>query len=129
MGCDIHPVIEIKSKYDDEWKLAACRGVPQYRSYSAFALLAGVRGGDPVIPPRGLPEDLSNETKLLMDQKGLYLGDHSFSWLTLEELDRDDFSEDDCWLIFDLAKLMRTLMENYYGTDENGVRVVFGFDS
>lgn len=72
------------------------------RSYDTFAILAGVRndhGFVPIAKPRGLPNDMSPELRgIASDEDGDRwddlkaehgagsLGDHSFSWLTLEEL-------------------------------------------
>ena len=102
MGTDIHIVAEYFA--DGDWHLADVE-LPEYRNYWAFAVLADVRNGygfagfdrgDPITPislPRGLPDDLSQELRAPPDpdddgypstQK--WLGNHSFSWLTLQEL-------------------------------------------
>jgi hypothetical protein len=98
MGTDIHIVAEVFR--DGAWHLADV-DVPDGRNYWAFAVLAGVRNGygfagadrgDPLIPisePRGLPEDLSLELRAPPEDEAVdipWLGDHSFSWVTLEEL-------------------------------------------
>lgn len=59
MGCDIHCYIEFRRRGDrDNWG-----GWPRInpgRNYGAFGRLAGVRGQvGPIVPPRGLPSDLS----------------------------------------------------------------------
>lgn len=73
------------------------------RNYNAFAILADVRNGygfagvktgdgfEPISGPRGWPHDLSEEGKKWVDDGGsdnddLWPGDHSFSWVTLQEL-------------------------------------------
>lgn len=81
------------------------------RCYDAFAILANVRNGFgfagiptgegfiPIAHPKGMPLDVSKEVYALYDQSGLYdgydiwLGDHSHSWLTLEELDSYDWTQ------------------------------------
>lgn len=81
------------------------------RQYPAFAVLANVRNGygfggietgeaiTPVAEPRGLPEDVSAEVRALYDDESyndadpkFWLGDHSWSWVTLREL--EDYNAD-----------------------------------
>lgn len=95
MGTDIHAVAECYR--DGRWHLVEA-DIPRDRNYRAFAVLADVRNGysfagigtgDPVTPidePRGLPDDLSPELRAALEQKRWLLGDHSISWVTLEEL-------------------------------------------
>ncbi len=80
MGCDIH--LQAERKVDGKW-----REVPgsffDWRSYNNFAFLAGIRNYSAITPiakPRGLPDD-AVETEY-----GAHGGDHSHSWLSLEEL-------------------------------------------
>lgn len=68
------------------------------RNYEVFAVLADVRNNGHITPisePRGLPDDMDEATRRLHyeyrgeDDGGeddIDLGDHSFSWLTLAEL-------------------------------------------
>jgi len=74
----------------------------QGRNYKLFGLLADVRNGrgfagcdtgnrvEPISQPRGLPDDLSDELRCGIESEDeddyIYIGDHSFSWLTLAEL-------------------------------------------
>lgn len=95
MGCDIHAVwqakkdgkwIDVPSKYDED------------RDYELFAWLAGVRNRfdiKPIDQPRGLPEDFEMESGYHPDPSGIseytrdgarWMGDHSFSWFTADEL-------------------------------------------
>lgn len=91
MGCDIHIVVE--QKVGEKW--VACF-IPRYhhdeahkasfpcaltRNYQRFGKLAGVRTDGPA--PRGLPDDISDTTKLLTDGWGE--DGHSHSWLPLHE--------------------------------------------
>lgn len=96
MGCDIHGVVERRS--GDKWVGVRVLGfvhrsgqadepygfvgdVARSRNYRRFAALAGVRGHGP--EARGVPPDISDTSKLLIDQWG---GDgHSHSWLPLSE--------------------------------------------
>lgn len=104
MGTDIHIAVEVRE--EDGWHLADIP-VTQDRNYRAFAVLADVRNGygfggfstgealQPISEPRGLPEDMSKELRLKLDAQDdadgedaeyFWLGDHSFSWVTLKEL-------------------------------------------
>lgn len=106
MGCDIHSRVQIQQK-DGTWKTVVARIFPtsyallfdegvelneptsepfDWRSYGMFAFLADVRNYShvpPISQPRGLPKDLGvTDPNQLED----YFGDHSFSWLSLDEL-------------------------------------------
>lgn len=69
MGCDIHCYLEYRDP-NPEWKpqdgIVTWSGWPRInpgRNYEVFGHLAGVRSGvDPVVEPRGIPEDISWET-------------------------------------------------------------------
>lgn len=84
------------------------------RSYSLFAVLAGIRSGsgfagtptgDPIPPisePRGIPEDFASD-------RG-DIGEYGFSWLTLAELQAFDWSQPvkrDGWVRPDQFKVFR----------------------
>lgn len=153
MGCDIHlnyqrktemgwedvsfPAVEIDN-YDTWWPLG-------YRSYGLFGFLVGVRNYSHVPPLsnlRGLPDDFAHDDET-------DIGDHSFSWLSLEELTFFDYDQS-----FEDRRTMRdgngaadagagngeqTTFREFLGpgyfTDlqrmiDAGVdRIVFGFDS
>ena len=93
MGCDIHLLVE--RQVDEKWITVRlfqgfhCRfsqnkyasPVALARNYVRFAALAGVRGDGP--EPRGIPDDLSETAKLLVDEYGD--DGHSHSWLPIEE--------------------------------------------
>lgn len=95
MGTDIHGVFQRFNGRARKWV-----DVPSNyefgRHYQLFAVLAGVRNGrgfagvstgDPVVPiaePRGLPEDFEVENG--SDHAGVGMGDHTYSWLTGEEI-------------------------------------------
>lgn len=112
MGCDIHSIAQVKTK--DGWKTVAARPGGDDRNYDTFAVLADVRNGYgfagtptgegwPVMfEPRGLPDDLEaidGERVVLPEpyyysfdkekkdpQHELWLGDHTYSHLSLAEL-------------------------------------------
>lgn len=93
MGCDIHMIVEVKrgGKWEHHEELI---GIYDGRNYSLFAMLANVRNGSgfagcdigdgfiPIDMPRGLPDNLSAG----LGPDSLILGDHSFSWLLVQEL-------------------------------------------
>lgn len=110
MGCDIHFYVE--QKINGKWVSADTfektgdgdddvyfRQKDEYygdRNYNLFAILADVRNGrgfagvktgdgfNPISAPRGLPEDVSMETRRQSD--GMGCDGHSHSWFTLREL-------------------------------------------
>ncbi len=109
MGCDIHPILERKFRFDDgsekwvglhsfEFTMAYARktvdGVSimapngycsrpafDHRNYLRFAALAGVRGDGP--EPKGLPEDASDLARMETEKYGS--DGHSHSWCSLKE--------------------------------------------
>lgn len=113
MGCDIHSFAEVKR--NDKWEEVTDSIFPDYegktsevfnyRDYSLFAFLAGVRNYDcctPLDEPKGLPYD-SEKLKTLVDygystkvelKQDLEENDyHSYSWLTLKELLDFDYNK------------------------------------
>ena len=135
MGCDIH--IALEKKVDDKWVMVnrlhhSTRATD--RNYKRFSDLCGVRGdldgSDP--EPKGVPQDVSESTKLFIDE---WKGDgHSHSWEPLErafqifldtEYDKNYDEGDDEWLL-----------ESYFGLhlheETEGIkdyRIVFFFDN
>lgn len=104
MGTDIHAIFQRKE--GDQWKMVESR-YEEVRHYFLFAWLANVRNGsgfagikthDPIEPLsdlRGLPEDFvihfrngMNKYKEVIDGKleEVWMGDHSFSWLSADEI-------------------------------------------
>lgn len=105
------------------------------RNYALFGILADVRGdGPPIAAPRGYPEDLSPEGKHWASQYDngcagecvdISPGEHSFSWLTLAELQAHEpqiRSADE-----DFATRVIPALAKRGKPHE--VRIVFGFDS
>lgn len=101
MGCDIHSYAERKT--DGQWHhVVGVFGSSKYpsnepfdwRDYSVFAFLAGVRNYSdvtPIMEPRGLPEDASQSVK---DEHEVWYGDaHTASWLLIEELNNFDYDQ------------------------------------
>ena len=84
MGCDIHIATEMR--HNGRWRRVRLDQEYDGRNYRLFAMLADVRnsyGIAPIAEPRGLPDDISHD---LEDGENFWLGDHSYSWLTLREL-------------------------------------------
>lgn len=138
MGCDIHGFAEWKWKSSDpdkwqSWELIA--PVPDMRSYRVFELLANVRTTGDIdkqftdsIPLRGVPKSWDEYRG---DPHGYDLGDHSFTWYTLEELRRPDM-----WDQIDQQtprELWKAYLEylKWYKLSwwECDVRIVIGFDN
>ena len=96
MGCDIHSRVQVRK--DGIWETVEDELFPmrfewaghthtkepfEWRSYGMFGFLADVRNYShvpPISQPRGLPVGLNT------DSDDYEFGDHSFSWLGLEEL-------------------------------------------
>lgn len=83
MGCDIHLHVEVKVR--GKWLHYNHPRIN--RNYQLFAKMAGVRDyheEDPISPPKGLPSDVTDTTKLDRDSWGI--GGHSDSWLSAAEI-------------------------------------------
>lgn len=149
MGCDIHGIFQ--KKVGDVWEDIPS-DYEFNRHYQLFSALAGVRGGwgeDPIDYPRGLPLDFKTVTEtdedgnespnvyLVKDSSFLspwrrenypddldvWMGDHSHSWLTAEEMLgwHDDFQDERLAYFFDEVRRLQK--------EHGEVRFVFGFDS
>ena len=99
MGCDIHMCLEFqlssgkwrncnlyeKDIYESGYSMVS---TTNHRNYDLFAALCGVRNRyevDPVSNPKGLPNDMAEETKGYLVSYWDCDG-HSHSWNTLREL-------------------------------------------
>ena len=82
MGCDIHAHFEIK--VDGEWLHYSQANFN--RNYRLFEKMAGVRGEvrNAIVPPKGLPKDISKVTALEVEDWGPDA--HTFSWLNADEI-------------------------------------------
>ena len=142
MGCDIHPYCEKKimgkwilasfskrtaeSHPDQFWRDRADSFPECYfqRDYHLFSALAGVRGDSFVFgPPRGLPDDVSDDVRQMSDDYGV--GGHSHSYVTLKELleweDHRSMSREFSWTVDQMTDLADGKPEE--------VRMVFWFDN
>jgi hypothetical protein len=98
VGCDVHTVAQ---KRDEQGKWTTFYGefaegpAPfDWRQYGLYGWLAGVRNYSDITPisePRGLPDDFNlGEWE---DESGDWLGDHSYSWLSVDELLAVDYDQ------------------------------------
>lgn len=88
MGCDIHSTAE--KKINGKWTLIEGLEPFDWRSYGMYGFLADVRNYSAVPPlshPRGIPDDAVHA-----NDPWKY-GDHSYSWLSVEELTTFDYDE------------------------------------
>jgi hypothetical protein len=86
MGCDIHSRAE--RRVDGKWEVIPGLAPFDWRSYGMYGFLANVRNYSdvpPIAEARGLPKDYP---KTAHSDEDNYdgLGDHSYSWLSVEEL-------------------------------------------
>lgn len=119
MGCDIHAMVERKTR--DGWEFVAAVHIPRW--YRLFGAMAGVRDSDvtPVARPRGLPTDMGLYSEHRFED---IAGDHTPSWLSTEEFaeaarrasESDDFNPS----LVGIIAMMRAYEE---------ARIVFNFDS
>lgn len=135
MGCDIHANIAVVRLFDGEFDGGCVIPLAnEPRNYDMFGFMAGVRGDGPAVAePRGLPV----WWQALTEYRDFDVGDHSESWLTLEEL-------------FDAIERTEADSAQYPGgpypqhywrgvhammlgvkrdRDDEGVYLVFGFDN
>lgn len=88
MGCDIHSIAQVRK--NGKWETVTAKDeLVEDRSYVSFGMLAGVRSGlieTPISKPRGLPEDFEMGLDENEYHEGIWLGDHSYSWLLLKEI-------------------------------------------
>ena len=137
MGCDIHPHFEVK--INGEWKYY---GEGDFdRNYNLFAKLAGVRNYneiEKIDDPRGLPEDITEMTKIHND----FWNDnvHSHSWISSEEYVKvfefidEMLKKEDYHYNFDHIYLFGNSFHNFHKYREDypefleDFRMVFWFD-
>lgn len=150
MGCDIHGFAEVRPDDKSNWWREDL--MPDGRNYLLFSVLAGVRGGlypDVIHSPRGIPEDLSKpwwwysffvDTDTYDKEQDIeaWLGDHSYSWLSLDEILSWKGWDTRNWYSSEDKKTSLRKELKYFLTwckylkqrhREYEVRLVFGFDS
>jgi hypothetical protein len=155
MGADIHGFVELKNK-NSKWYSSVAK-VFIDRDYCLFGLMAGVRGNNPpVVPPRGIPIDLSGAAQ---DEYYYYVSEKDDpkiieQWLssgisTVYDEKYDIITHPDwhtpSWLSLSELKLVKgllTIIQEYEHTtlnsiiammevlsDQGDVRLVFWFDN
>lgn len=128
------PACQGTGKYGTSPACAWCGGSGKggqydWRDYRIFALLADVRNGDGVEPlaaPRGLPADFDVDDARgpnHLEHGGMWMGDHSHSWLTVAELSAHQDWPEDAMFAQDFLPAIAKLGE------PDAVRIVFGFDN
>lgn len=88
MGCDIHSQAE--KRVNGKWERIPAFEPFDWRQYGMYGFLADVRNYSdvkPIAPRRGIPQDAD------VDEDEHWLGDHSFSWLSVEELASFDYDQ------------------------------------
>ncbi len=87
MGCDLHAVVYAKT-YGDSSEPEPVMTFSEPRWYGLFGAMAGVRSDvPPVAEPRGLPAyaRLEGDGDSIYLNGDVWIGDHSYSWLTVDE--------------------------------------------
>lgn len=102
------------------------------KDYRFFAAIAGVRndsGIEPLIRPRGLPQNPSVPLRLHVEEYGR-LGDYGNGWLTLAEIKAAmAHQQTDLGLISFETQTILFIMANLESRLVGRVRLVFGFES
>ena len=96
MGCDVHTFTEVKHK--NKWVLHQVGNVD--RNYDMFERMAGVRGetNKAIAPPRGLPLDISDGTRLHYEYEKPDAHSESYlTWLEFNQLMKE-FRDDNVFL-------------------------------
>jgi hypothetical protein len=132
MGCDIHLFVEAKNK-DDKWVMVDNPTVN--RNYDLFEKMAGVRGEsyNALVQPRGLPDNVSEGTRLHRD----YWGEdgHTESYLKQSEIEQLEKWIDKqegfgfCSLGYMFGNGFSLSHDDFRDTGVKDVRLVFWFDN
>lgn len=137
MGCDIHGVYQVKFP-SGGWRTWG--EIEDDRNYVWFSIIAGVRNYlelDPIQMDRGFPPGFHVENDehreyrhRMMDERKLWMGDHSFGWVTLKEIEDwpgwTDELRESCAPYLAWVQFIRTKWRDR-AADE--LRIVFGFDN
>lgn len=160
MGTDIHTNIEVFNKKTRKWERKALYykdddgsfketwTLLDNRNYILFGKLAGIRTTEkPFVYPRGLPDDLSDETNALYGD-GFYY--HTPTWYDycelclysqtenafvtndLYDVEKDEYVLHDKWNVVEpFIAAINMILEAYgvYYPDPGDVRIVMWFDS
>ena len=131
MGCNSHLSIDVRGNWHDgSWDCFA-ENVREERWYALYAAMAGVRNytdAVPVAQPRGLPEDVSDESRDFHHDHS----DHNLTWLSPDEFSKavalasKDTIQGPGKIWSAVERTLKTLSE-IYGPDN--VRLIVGFDN
>lgn len=145
MGCDVHTLVSVKKK-------VVAHDIAYGRSYATFGALAGVRSMEyePIAEQRGLPSSITLNDKADVDLPYLFkneyiengpqltnkywLGEHSYSYLSLEEISKyckkikkkDD--KEKLGMLFQIKEDLERIAK-MFKVDASDVELVMGFDS
>ena len=131
MGTDIHTHIEVKIKGREEWLHYSAPEVQ--RNYTIFGLMSDIGrdlGVRPIVPPRGLPADLSVITRACWEADSKHFWPHGASWLGVKDLRvlrnrlKGILGPDFDWLKHDLLRFALTDVRAPFAD----LRIVFWFD-
>ncbi|MBC1798509.1 hypothetical protein HCA55_17355 [Listeria booriae] len=134
MGCDIHVMVEKKSKGNLGWDTYLRKNEGFHyqvgRCYELFAILADVRNDFDIVAiddPRGIPEDASATYLEYVEEWNPEC--HSHSFITLAELQKYDWSgHPECdYFVNDQIPELEQLAEKH-GCTADDIRIVFFFD-
>lgn len=129
MGVDIHLAVEVQNA-DGSWERhTAGSDIFGTRNTNFFTVIANVRRRDSdiltIADPRGLPDDMSEETADDDDIVGEDSDRHSRSWVTDAEMRAYDWEQiENCWPHIENEE--RRLTELF---GRRRWRIVFSFDS
>lgn len=134
MGCDIHMVLQRRTK--EGWRTVK-KDLYEDRNYRLFSVLAGVRGIEPgVFRVNGLPKD---DPTIVIDDCGspliedFWIGDHTHSFIHLDSYFSKKMGAAEGAALAPLTFEIMTAVEECQPEDEihnpADWRIVFGFDS
>ena len=138
MGSNIHGYLELLEYPNTDYERWEQSYPIQYdRDYYFYGVIADVRNYlelEPISKPRGLPKDVSRDTKYDSDQMG---GDgHSHSYLYANELREYNWKQKipDGRMLIDAMNTTHKallLLVNFFAHEygDDGVRIVFWFDN
>ncbi len=123
---------------EPEWEVSIENEMYSKRNYFLFSILANVRNKDnsiiPISIPRGLPDDVTKEIKILSDYEGA--DGHSHSWLSVKEIleynwNQEYFKDGKKYLYRDICSefIDGFIPELLKIADPKDLRIVFWFDN
>lgn len=139
MGCDIHPVLQVRQTEFEDTSDLAWRSVAtpdDRRCYPFFYFLTGCIRWDGDVPnlgpPKGLPKDFAS-----WDYEEYLSDEHTPHWITLEEARTADAGwlktaypgGDWPWQQWQMWLKTMEFYRELYGVRADQVRVVMDFDS